>query len=159
MFVPLPLNSHVSCLVSPEHPSHLATRGSCAGICEETNANGSIFGCDTNAREWGRGLCSVSHVTNPGRGSSGTQLTGSCFAGAVWTKPGWGDLREHLYPHPKNGTCHCSPRKHNQDPHSTEQLPWAVRDRSPSRVASRPPCPRTEHQPLRRCQRKVRKAH
>lgn len=62
-FVPLFLNSRVSCLVSPEHPSHRVTRGSCAGICEETNAYGSVLVVTLTAGS-GRGLCRVSCLTN-----------------------------------------------------------------------------------------------
>lgn len=105
MFVPL-LNSHVSCLVSPEHPSHRVTRGSCAGICEETNAFGSVVTLTAGS---GRGLCRVSRLTNPGRGSWGRQLMGSRFAGALWARQRWGHLKERLYP--KNRTCF--PRKHH----------------------------------------------
>lgn len=106
MFVPLLLNSRVSCLVSPEHPSHRVTRGSCAGICEETNAYGSVLVVALTVGS-GRGLCRVSCLTNSGRGSWGRQLLGSRFAGAVWA------LEREVYP--KNGTCF--PRKlHGETP-------------------------------------------
>lgn len=101
MFVPL-LNSCVSCLVSPEHPSHRVTRGSCAGICEETIAYGSVLVVALMAGS-GRGLCRVSRLTNPGGASWGRQLMGSRFAGVVWARQRWGHLKEKLYP--KNGTC------------------------------------------------------
>lgn len=54
---PLKLWCLPSCL--PECPSHLVTRGSCAGICEETSTAGSVRGVTLTA--WlGPGPCSVS---------------------------------------------------------------------------------------------------
>ncbi|XP_023795470.1 uridine-cytidine kinase-like 1 isoform X3 [Cyanistes caeruleus] len=109
----------------------LSVRGSCAGICEETNAYGSVLVVALTVGS-GRGLCRVSCLTNLGGGSWGRQLMGSCFAGAVWARQRWGCLKEKLYP--KNGTCF--PRRHHgETPHNTE---W-----HPSRGVSRLPCPHT----------------
>lgn len=108
-FVPLLLHSRVSCLVSPEHPSHRVTRGSCAGICEETNAYGSVLVVTLTAGS-GRGLCRVSRLTNPGG-----HLGADSFAGAVGARQRWGHLKEKLYP--KNGTCF--PRKHHGETPTT----------------------------------------
>lgn len=51
----------------------------------------------------------MSHFTNPGRGASGRQHPGSRFAGAVWTKLGWGHSRDHLYPDPNDGAAAVPP--------------------------------------------------
>lgn len=110
MFVPLLLNSRVSCLVSPEHPSHRVTRGSCAGICEETNAYSSVLVVTLTAGS-GRGLCRESCLTNPARASWGRQLVGFRFAGAVGARQRWGYLKGKL--HPKNGSC--LPRKYHRE--------------------------------------------